>query len=187
MEKFVSLIAKRYANALFELAGLSGSEDEVFGDLLKIRDFLAKSPEVYKFLVSRASSKTSLYGIIERIGAEMGILRITRNFLNMLVEKRRFGELEAIVAAYDAKLSEKKSKVRVEVTAAREMDGETLQNLKRALEKGLGKVVSMDTRVDPSLVAGLTIRAGNRIIDASISNYLKMLRDRLYQASEKNQ
>jgi F-type H+-transporting ATPase subunit delta len=101
------------------------------------------------------------------------------NFLKLLVHNNRLGLLPYIAKLFEAYKAEDEGYVEVEVFTAYALSKEAKQNFTATLEKTLGKKIHMNVTVDKSLIGGVLVRAGDRVIDGSIRGRLQQLAKRL--------
>ncbi len=165
----------RYATALFELARDGKALDSVEASLASIRRALADSPEFKALtaspLVGRADAKRAVAGLT-------GALQLdptTANFLGVLADNRRLGDLPAILRAFRILLANHRGETTAEVTSAHPLDTGQQDALKQQLKTRLGRDVSIDLSVDPALLGGLVVRIGSQMIDSSIRTRLNSL------------
>jgi F-type H+-transporting ATPase subunit delta len=101
------------------------------------------------------------------------------NFLNLLVHNNRLSLVPSIARLFEAYKAEDEGYVEVEVLTAYALSKEAKQTLAATLEKNLGKKIHMNVTVDKSLIGGVLVRAGDRVIDGSIRGRLQQLAKRL--------
>lgn len=170
-----SSLAARYATALFELAEEEGALDRVARDLAAAREAWDAAPELQRIarnpLVERDQLETLAGELAERLGAE----RTVANFLRFLGRGRRLWLLPYVVERFEAMLAERRGEARAEAVSALPLTEEQVERLKRALEAGIGRRIRLETRVDPSLLGGLVVQIGSRMIDASLRTRLQQL------------
>jgi F-type H+-transporting ATPase subunit delta len=117
--------------------------------------------------------------VAEALVARMGASRTLRNFLCVVLDRRRTRLLPEIQAALDRQLDERLGVTRAEVTSARELpDGEQAR-LRGVLERLTGRRVEAQYRQDPNLIAGTVVRIGSTIYDGSVRTRLEKLRHQL--------
>ena len=123
-----------------------------------------------------ANPKTSLAERV-RQGLQLldGVSPEARNLARLLIERRRIGIVGEILAHYDALTDRASGIVRVEVTTAVQADAALEQRIRDSLSKQLGSDVQTTVRSDPSIVGGLVIRIGDRVIDDSLRTHLQQL------------
>jgi F-type H+-transporting ATPase subunit delta len=168
-------VGGRYATALFELARDARTVDQVEASLATVRDALNGSPDLGRLttspLVARGAAAKALLATAERLGVDP----TTRNFLGVLAENRRLGQLPAIVRAYGRLAAQHRGETRAEVTSAHPLAPEQVSELKQQLRQRVGREVSVDLQVDPEILGGLVVRIGSQMIDSSIRTRLNTL------------
>jgi F-type H+-transporting ATPase subunit delta len=167
-----SILARRYAEAYFALA-------QDAGDITGWREQLAAVAETLgdaAVAEALANPKTSLSERV-RLGLQLldGASPQARNLARLLIERRRVGIVREIVNHYDALSDKASGVVRVEVTTAIPADDALEQRIRDSLSKQLGSDVQTTVRTDPSIVGGLVIRIGDRVIDDSLRTHLQQL------------
>lgn len=176
------IVAERYAEALFELAAESRSEAR-FGDVLDDIAALSQDhPDFMKLLqhpvVKRDDKKALLKSLFDtRIPQEV------LNFLYLLVDKKRENYLLEIIGEFRRLLNAHNKTVQTEVTTASPMSPKTQSILQKQLEGYLGQQVVMHCDTDPSLLGGVTIKIGDRLIDGSLRRRLNEMAQSLVSAT----
>lgn len=169
-------VAGRYATALFELATDEGAVETVSRDFAALKSLLAESLELSRLVrapvFSAEQQRIGMDAVLQRMDAAP----LTRRFVLTLAKKRRLSMLREIIDAYEHLIAEQKGEISAEVTAARPLSGEEAEELKRVLKQRLGHDARLSTRVDPSLLGGLVVKVGSRMIDSSLRTKLESLR-----------
>ena len=168
-------LAGRYAAALFELAQDRGALDAVALDLHGLRDMVDESADLERLIRSPVLSRDEQGRAIAALAERAGFSPLTRQFLGVLAHKRRLFALPDMVEAYDAMLAEHRGEVGAEVVSAVPLSAAQLESVQRHLTAAVGQTVKLSTAVDPSLLGGLVVRLGSRMIDASIRTKLHQL------------
>ena len=168
-------LAGRYAVALFELAQEQDALDVVAGDLHGLREMLADSADLTRLIRSPVLSREEQARALAAIGERAGFAPLTRQFLGVLAHKRRLFALPDVIEAYDAMLAEHRGEVGAELVSAVPLSDEQLDSVKQQLATAVGQAVKLSTAVDPSLLGGLIVRVGSRMLDASIRTKLHQL------------
>ena len=171
-----SELARRYAQALFELAEDQGELDTVAGDLGSLAQMVADSADLRWVLESPVLSRERQNKAVRAVADQAGAHEITRNFLAVLARNRRLAELPAIARAYLAELAERRGEVVAEVTVARELGEKQQAALEDALKSRLGGKVAIRQTVDAGLIGGLVVRVGSKMVDASVKTKLDRLK-----------
>jgi F-type H+-transporting ATPase subunit delta len=105
-----------------------------------------------------------------------------RNFLRLLAEKGRAGELEEIAREFERLVAREEGRLEVELTTAVELSEQDARAIIGQIEKASGKKVEATRRVDPELIGGLVLQVGSRRVDASVRGRLERLRHELTTA-----
>lgn len=167
-------IARVYATALYEAAVEEGRVEQVGRDLGEIVQAMDASPELRQFLVAEEindSRKTQVLMELTEGGDEL-----VRNFLRLLVDKNREGELTAVHRAFVSRVEEAQGIVHVEVVTAVPLTAPLREALRAKIESSLKKTVELTMIVDEEILGGLRLRIGDRIADASVRYRLEQLR-----------
>jgi F-type H+-transporting ATPase subunit delta len=171
-----SILARRYAEAYFALAQ---EADDIGGwraQLAGVAEILG-DPEIGEAL---ANPKTSLAERV-RMGLKLldGVSDPARNLARLLIERRRVGLAGQILAHYDALTDRASGVVRAEVTTAVPADSALEKKIRSSLSEQLGSDVQTVVRSDPTILGGLVIRIGDRVIDDSLRTHLQQLQAEL--------
>jgi len=169
-------LAGRYAQAVFELARDDNAIDRVAEDFATLKKLMAEVKEldvlVRSPLLSREQQAKALGPVLDKIGAA----HLTVKFLLLLAQKRRLSTLPGIIAAYNRRVAKLKGEIEAEVTSARPLSDRETGELKTILKQKLGREPRLDAKVDPSLLGGLVVKVGSRMIDSSIRTKLAGIR-----------
>ncbi len=168
-------MATRYATALFELAEESNVLDKVADDLATVERLTEESSDLRQVLRSPIVSRDRQAAAVTALAGPAGIGDIVAKFLGVLAQNRRLFALPAITAAYRSRLAAARGEVTAEVTSAVPLDEQQLEAVKGAVSRYAGKAVSLTADVDPSLLGGLVVRIGSRMVDASLRTKLQQL------------
>jgi F-type H+-transporting ATPase subunit delta len=165
----------RYALALFELARESKRIDAVEASLATVRDALVQSPDFKTLTTSPLISRTDAAKAVSASAASLGVDPTTRNFLGVLAQNRRLGDLPKIIRAFRALAAQHRGETTAEVVSAHPLDDDQVAALKQQLRTRVGRDVAVDLSVDPQLLGGLVVRIGSQMIDSSIRTRLNSL------------
>jgi len=168
-------LAGRYAAALYELAEQEKSLDNVAGDLTDFGQLMTDSKDLWRLIkspvISREDQKSSLMIILEKANAN----ELTKKFIGAVIMNRRIFFIEEIIDAFKSELADRRGEVKASITSAVTLDTKQVDMVAKALNKTLGQKVSVDVTVDDSLIGGLIVRVGSRMIDSSIRTKLQRL------------
>lgn len=168
-------LAGRYAVALFELARDAKAVDTAEQSLIRVRDAAAQSPEFRRLVNSPLVSRAEARRAVLAVAPSLGVDQTTANFLGVLAENRRLGQLPAIVRAFRLLASRHRGETTAEVTSAHPLTPDQVDALKQQLRTRMGREVNVDLSVDPELLGGLVVRIGSTMIDSSIRTRLNTL------------
>ena len=175
-EKAEGGLAGRYANALFELARDQKAIDAVSADLASLRRALETSADLSRLVRSPVFSAADHAKALTAILNKMGANALTVKFVLLLAQKRRLFVLLQIIAAYERLVARSRGETEAEVTAARALGDSEIAELKSVLKSKLGKEPRLHTKIDPTLLGGLVVKVGSRMIDSSLRTKLDGLR-----------
>ena len=175
-EKAEGGLAGRYANAAFELAQDQKAVDAVSTDLAALRRAIETSPDLSRLVRSPVFSAQDQAKALAAILEKMGAHPLTAKFVLLLAQKRRLFALNQIIAAYERLVAKSRGETEAEVTAARHLNDDEIGELKSMLKAKLGKEPRLHSRIDPTLLGGLIVKVGSRMIDSSLRTKLDGLR-----------
>ncbi len=179
----VSIVARRYARALLELGVEQGELDAIVEQMSELAVAWEESPELRNAienpLVAHAVKKNVIGALADRIGAS----QTTRHAVLLMVDRRRAQALPYVAQTLRELADARKGLVRAEVTTAAPLSEAYYGRLQVQLEAMTGKRVVVDRRTDPTLIAGVVTRIGDRILDGSLRTRLQSLRDALMPPS----
>ena len=168
-------LSGRYASALFELASEAGTVSAVESDLETLAEALHESAELRALIKNPEVSREALGRVLAGLGDTLKLAELTRNFLGVLAQNRRAGELPKVIRAFQAIAAAQRGEVTAEVASAHALTDEQLSALEQKLRVRQGRTVKLKTRVDPDLLGGLVVTIGSQRIDSSIRSRLNSL------------
>jgi F-type H+-transporting ATPase subunit delta len=155
------------------------SPEDAIGQLRLAESLLAGSKQLEHALLSPAVSKSRKKTIIEKLAGELGLHRLIRNFLLVVVTHRRTRELPAMRRSFEAAVDERLGWVPAEIASAKELSDEEKKEIEQSLEGKLGKSIRANYQVEPALIGGIRARVAAREYDASVKGKLESMRQRL--------
>lgn len=171
----VSVIAERYASAVYDLADEARVLDDTAADLRSLKELLDESADLQTLirspLIDTDAKATAMAAILEQAGAT----DLTRRFVAVVARNNRLFVLPATIDAFLAELASRRGEITAEVTSAQTLKKSQLESVTDALRNALGGKVTVDAKLDPSLIGGLVVRVGSRMIDASLKSKLQRL------------
>jgi len=173
----VAVAHRTYARALFEAAKEEGRLERVHEQL---NDFVATAdqvPELQSVLESPELDSRAKVALLDQVLGDAD--ELVRNFVRLLAEKGRSGEIGEIAREFEALVAQEQGILDVELTTAVELSQNDFDDLVARIGKASGRTVRASRAVDPELVGGLVLQVGSRRLDASIRGRLDRLRQEL--------
>ncbi len=175
-------VASRYARALADLVldpakGLA--PQTATGDLAAFEQVVSASPELRSVLLSPAVTPSRKRAVVTRLAGQLGVSRLVKNFLYVLIDHRRTGMLPEVREAFQALIDERTGTVEADVTTARPLAAEQREAVSARLGRVTGKQVRCKFSLDEDLIGGVVTRIGSTIYDGSVRGQLDALRRRL--------
>ena len=169
-------MAGRYAVALFELAKDQQQLEQVERDLASLQAMLASSADLRRLVLSPVISAEDQAKALGAVLQKAGISGLTANFVKLIAKNRRLFAASDMMKAFRALVARERGEVSADVASAHALTPEQMQLLSDTLRTSIGKNVRIDTRVDPSLLGGLVVKVGSRMIDSSLRTKLNNLK-----------
>jgi len=175
-----SKVGLRYATAILEGAG--EELQTVVQDLEVVKDTIKASRELRQLLKSPIVKNDDKILILKQIFIGRISLK-TLESIELLVRKGRSELILDTIEEFERLLDKRNGVVNAEVASAIELDESQKQQVQARLEKLVGQKIRLQTKVQPDLIGGLTVRIGDTVIDYSIKHQLARLQERLKQGS----
>lgn len=177
--------ANAYAKSVLDLANEQQQAEAVGEELGSIREAIESDPAVAEFLANPAVGEAERTQLLDR--AFRGrVSPLVMNLIGVMNAKGRLGLLAAVAGAYEALLDEQRGKVEVDVTVAHRLDDGQLEEVRRRVGEALGRDAVVHQSVDESIIGGLILRVGDRLIDASVREQLQAVRRQMLARSPKS-
>ena len=173
-------LARKYAKALFSLGKKSGVPRlEQYGAALSgLADMVAISPALERMFKSPVITIAEKHALVDQLLDKAGADATVKNFCHLLADKGRLAALPAIAGCYGDLLDAENGVLRGTVLTAVTLDAEKQKTLKTGLEKkAKNKKLELEFKVDKSILGGLMLKVGDRVLDASLRAQLTILRD----------
>jgi F-type H+-transporting ATPase subunit delta len=172
-----TILARRYAKALFAVGKENGKFEEYNEALQGVAGLYVSHPEVVDALINPLYPLDIRQKVMAGMVASMGVEKIMANFLNLLVEKKRAGVLPEIAEEFQAMVDNEKNVSHGSVVSAIELSEALQLKVRTTLEKLTGKKVELTTSVEPSIIGGIIAKVGDLELDGSIRTQLASLKD----------
>ena len=178
----VSGVSGRYATALFELARDQKAVDAVKADLDNFEALLNESADLARLVRSPVFSSDVQSKALTAVLDKAGITGISANFLKVLTANRRLFAVADVIRAYRTLVAKYRGEATADVTVAEPLGEKNLDALKAALKSVTGKDVALNVKVDPSIIGGLVVKLGSRMVDSSLRTKLNSIKHAMKEA-----
>lgn len=169
----ISTIARPYAEAVFEIAQADGKLKE-WSEMLQTLALITADPDMQALIGNTSVDKAKLAELIIEIAGKV-MNDKGCNLVRLLAENRRLGAVEEIAAQFETLKAEAEQTIEAEMVAAKEVSPKLQKKIADMLKARLGRDVSLKCTVDESLMGGAVIKAGDMVIDGSVSAQLEKL------------
>lgn len=176
------LVARRYAEALYDFAKSSGTVDEVDSDVTTLEAALQDSRELANFFASPIISREKKSVVVRKL-FEGKISKATLRFLSQLVDKRRENILGEILGAYQSLRDRQLGVARAVARSATPLADDERADVRTALERLTGMKIRLESEMDASLIGGVIVRIGDTVYDGSLRNKLNHLKEQFVSGS----
>ena len=181
-----SIVSKRYANALIELAEEGKTLSKVEQDLQDLSAMIRDSDDLAFTIRSPLNNEAALLKAMNAVSDKAKFQDITKNFLSVLVQNRRLTALPKIIEAFEASLSGRRGGITVDVDVAQDLSAKQKEELQAALSKAIGKEVAINARVEPGILGGMIVTIGSYMIDDSVRRKLERLKVSMGSGANEN-
>ena len=199
---FSDTSASRYSLALYELASetnilknfietcsikrgelkaeLISAKDLTENEVNNIKDELTKN--FSSLIKDPTNKKEDQLNSILKISQQFKLNELLTKFLSFLISKRRFFYVERILKDFIETCSKKRGEIKAELTAAKKLTQDEINDIKEELSKNFSSKIKLNYKNDPSLIGGLVVQIGSTMVDTSIKNKLKQIKNRMIEA-----
>ena len=173
--------AARYARALLDVAITESDPDRAEQELAAFVDLVQQNPDLERTFANPVVSAADKRAVVEQILDRLKPATPVGKLIVLLASRGRLALLPDLLDVYRERLMEHRNVLRAEVTTAIPLSPERTSQLQQGLAAATGRVVTMTTKVDSSLIGGVVTRIGSTVYDGSVATQLAKFRDRLEQ------
>lgn len=170
-------IAARYATAVYDLAKEAKAIKDLEKDLDTLSTAIADSADFSALIHSPIYSREEQGAAITAIAKKAGLTSLMSNTLALMADKRRLFVVPHLIGALRAIIAEDKGELTAEVTSAKALTKTQSDKLAKTLKERMGKNVTITASVDETLIGGLIVKVGSKMIDTSIRSRLASLQN----------
>jgi len=172
-KSFSSETANRYALALYELANENSELEVVEKNISELLNIYHTSEDLKSFIKNPTQSQSNQLLVLNKISTQMDLSKIIKNFLGVLVIKRRIFFIKKIFLNFLSLASKQRGELEASLVSSKNLTSEELESLNKDLSKTMGAPIALEYEVDENLIGGLKMQIGSLMIDTSIKNKLK--------------
>ena len=176
----MNIVANRYAEALFQIGEEENLTDMMYKELSDVVNLIKVNQDFFSVLKSPVISKKEKISLIDNIFENKININI-KNFLKILIEQDRISFILDISDSYKELLNEKNNILEGFVISAIPMKKEEIKELEEKLSKKYNKNVTLENKVDKSILGGVLVRLGNEEIDGTVKTRLDKMKEQLSQ------
>lgn len=177
-------IARRYAEAIFDIARRQNTIDRTLDDVREIARLFAHRKLAYLLREPKVPAQRKETAIRQALTSR--VLPTSLNLALLVVQRTLVEIMPNIASELERLVLDYKNQAKAEVTTARPMDDAQLAEVKQALERRTGKTILLSTKVQPDILGGVVARVGDQVIDGSIRSRLAVLRQQLLRGVASN-
>lgn len=170
------VLASRYATSLIEVANQSGSLDSIEKDMVSLQKALSESKDLNSLIGNPVYSKDQQLNAVQEIARKASFHQVTVNFLGVLANNGRLPALSKILVAFFAEMERRHGIEEAKVVSAFPLTESQQKTLAETLSKKTGKSIRLNLQLDKSLLGGMVVTVGSRMIDDSLKTRLSQLK-----------
>ena len=174
--------AERYSLALFELSEENNLLNQIEDQALSMVNLINQSDEFSNLVKDPTINQKDLSNIINRIVQNNKFDTLFKNFLNFLIQKRRFFFIDRILKSFIETCSRKRGELKAELRSAKNLSSEEIKKITELLTKNFSSKIKLNYKYDESLIGGLVVQVGSTMVDTSIKNKLQQIENRMLEA-----
>jgi len=177
----VIAVARRYAEALADVATERNLVEQIDGEVRVFADVMKSSRELYDLFASPIVSQSDKLKVLEALLARTRTGQLTGNLLRTMLSHYRLQYVAEVYEQFRREINERKGLIIAEVTTAAEVGAAEQAKLGRTIEQMTGKHVEFRFKTDPALIGGVVTRIGSVVYDGSVRTQLQEIKERLKQ------
>ena len=174
--------ANRYSLALFELAEENNLLSQIEDQSLSMLNLINQSNDFYNLIKDPTINQEDLSKVINIIVEKNKFDTLFKNFLNFLIQKRRFFFIESILESFIETCSIKRGELKAELKSAKNLSSDEIAKITELLTKNFSSKIKLNYKHDESLIGGLVVQVGSTMVDTSIKNKLQQIENRMIEA-----
>jgi|TARA_E500000178_G_scaffold323639_1_gene349408 F-type H+-transporting ATPase subunit delta len=180
-KSFSSETSERYSRALFEVTKEVNDLEKTERDLKNFQSLVDSTLEIKNFIHNPTQSKENQNQVINLIAEKLNFSKNLKNFMFLLIEKRRIFFVRKIINSFLKLCSQKRGEVKASLISSKELSVIEIESISKELSSSMGSTIKFDYKVDKELIGGLKLQLGSFMIDTSIKNKLKIYEQKMLE------
>ena len=181
VKTFSNETSERYALALFELANENSELDGIEKNILLLLEICKKNPEFISFLKNPTYQLEVQTKIFTEVCNIIGCNKTLNNFLQLIIKKRRIYFLDKILEKFIKLSSKRKGKIEAILISSKNLSQDEKNNINNEISKSIKSNIDFTYKIDKNLISGVKIQVGSLLIDTSVSNKLKRIKQSMIE------
>ena len=181
-KEFSITSAERYSLALYELSEENNLLSQIEDQSLSIINLINQSDDFFNLIKDPTINQEDLSKVINKILENNKFHSLFKNFLNFLIQKKRFFYLERILKSFIEICSKKRGEIKAELRSAKNLSSDEITKITEELTQNFSSKIKLNYKHDESLIGGLIIQVGSTMFDTSIKNKLLQIENRMLEA-----
>ena len=181
-KSFSSETSERYSRALFEVAKEANELEKIEKDMKNFQSLVNSSLEIRNFIHNPTQSKENQNNVIRLLVEKLGLSKNLKNFMFLLVEKRRIFFVRKIIDSFLKLCAQKRGEVKASLISSKELSETELENISKELSSSTSSTIKFNYKVDKELIGGLKLQLGSFMIDTSIKNKLNKYKQEMLES-----
>ena len=174
--------AERYSLALFELSEENNLLNKIEEQSLAMLNLINQSKDFFNLIKDPTISQDDLSKVVNKLAENNRFDDLFKNFLNFLIQKRRFFFIERILKSFIEICSKKRGELIAELKSAKKLSSDEIKKITDELSTNFSSKIKLNYKYDESLIGGLVIQVGSTMVDTSIKNKLQQIENRMIEA-----
>ena len=174
--------AERYSLALYELSEEKNLISQIEDQSSSMLSLINQSIDFSNLIKDPTINQKDLSKVINKIIEQNNFDTLFKNFLNFLIEKRRFFFIERILKSFIETCSKKRGELKAELKSAKNLSNDEIIKITEILTKNFSSKIKLNYKHDESLIGGLVVQVGSTMVDTSIKNKLQQIENKMIEA-----
>ena len=181
-----TVVSRRYAGALLDLAEESKALAKVEKDLDELAAMMLSSSDLATMIASPLTTRADQEKAAQKLAEKAKFQKLTKNFLGVLAQNGRLNILPAILRDVESEMTKRRGELVANVETAVALTDKQTKALQKEISKAMGRDVMIEATVNPDIMGGMVVTAGSYMIDDSVKRKLERLRSAMSGSANEN-